>query len=122
MFFGTPHAGANGAQFQAALTNICRIFVPGNSESLRHLSPASSHLQYLSELYVPISQDFKTIFFHEAYKTPLIGGMSMMVMFKVFLYAINPAYKACRLYQQPQPLFRQLMLMPFPLTKIISAW
>jgi hypothetical protein len=43
-------------------------------------------------------------------------------MFKVFLFAINPAYKACRLYQQPQPLFRQLMLMPFPLTKIISAW
>jgi hypothetical protein len=84
MFFGTPHVGANGAEFQAALMNICRIFVSGNSELLRHLTRDSNAFQYLRELYVPISQDFKTIFFHEAYKTPLIGGMSIMVKFKWF--------------------------------------
>jgi len=81
MFFGTPHAGANGAKFQAALTKICRIFWPGSSRLLRYLTPDSNHLRDLSELYVPISQDFKTFFFHEAYRTQLISGMSIMVKF-----------------------------------------
>jgi len=81
MFFGTPHVGANGAEFQAALTNICHIFVSGTNRLLRDLTPDSNHLRYLSELYVPISQDFKTFFFHEAYQTQLISGMSIMVKF-----------------------------------------
>jgi hypothetical protein len=79
MFFGTPHAGATGADFQAFLTSICRIVVPGTNRILRHLRRDSEHLQHLSELYLPISLDFKTIFFYEEYETPLIGGMSMMV-------------------------------------------
>jgi hypothetical protein len=81
VFFGTPHIGANGAEFQAALTNICRIFVSGNNKLLGHLTQDSDRLQFLSELYLPISQDFKTIFFYEEYKTPLTGGMSIMVNF-----------------------------------------
>ena len=84
MFFGTPHTGANGAEFQAALTNICRIFVSGNSKLLQTLTRDSDHLRLLSELYLPISQDFKTVFFYEEYKTPLIGGMSMMVKFLLY--------------------------------------
>jgi len=84
MFFGTPHIGASGAEFQAALTNICRVFVSGSSKLLRTLVQDSDHLRLLNELYLPISQDFKTVFFYEEYKTPLIGGMSKMVNF--FLY------------------------------------
>ena len=71
--------GTNGAEFQAALTNICRIFVSGNSKLLWTLTRDSDHLRLLSELYLPISQDFKTVLFYEEYKTPLIGGLSMMV-------------------------------------------
>jgi hypothetical protein len=78
MFFGTPHMGTNGAEFQAALTNICRIFVSGNSKLLWTLTRDSDHLKLL---YLPISQDFKTVFFYEEYKTPLIGGVSMMVKY-----------------------------------------
>ena len=63
--------GANGAEFQAALTNICHIFVSGNSKLLQTLTRDSDHLRLLSELYLPISQDFKTVFFYEEYKTPL---------------------------------------------------
>jgi len=81
MFFGTPHMGANGAEFQAALTNICRIFVSGNSKLPQTLTRDSDHLRLLNELYPPISQDFKTVFFYEEYKTPLIGGMSLLVKF-----------------------------------------
>jgi len=84
IFFGTPHAGANGAEFQAALTSIFRIFVPGNSNLLQTLSRDSDQLRFLSQLYLPISQDFKTVCFYEEYKTPLVGGMSMMVKFKLF--------------------------------------
>jgi hypothetical protein len=84
IFFGTPHAGANGAEFQAALTSIFRIFVPGNSNLLRTLSRDSDELRFLRELYLPISQDFKAVCFYEEYKTPLIGGMSMMVKFELY--------------------------------------
>jgi len=41
-------------------------------------------MRLLSELYLPISQDFKTVFFYEEYKTPLIGGMSRMVKFLLY--------------------------------------
>ena len=78
--------GANGAEFQAALTNICRTFVSGNSRLLWTLTRDSDHLRLLSELYLPISQDFKTVFFYEEYKTPLIGGMSMMVKYLFILF------------------------------------
>ena len=84
MFFGTPHTGANGAEFQAALTNICCTFASGNSKLLQILTRDSDHLRLLSELYLPISQDFKTVFFYEEYKTPLIGGMSRMVKFLLY--------------------------------------
>jgi hypothetical protein len=84
MFFGTPHMGANGAEFQAVLTNICRIFVSGSSRLLMTLTRDSDHLRLLSELYLPISQDFKTVFFYEEYKTPLLGGMSMMVKYMLY--------------------------------------
>ena len=76
--------GANGAEFQAALTNICHIFVFGNSKLLRTLTRDSDHLRLISELYLPISQDFKTVFFYEEYKTPLIGGISMMVKYLLY--------------------------------------
>jgi hypothetical protein len=83
VFFGTPHGGANGAEFQGALMNICRIFVSSNNKLLRTVAQDSDHLRLLSELYLPITQDFKTVFFYEEYKTPLVGGISMMVMLKL---------------------------------------
>ena len=81
MFFGTPHMGINGVEFQAALTNICRIFVSGNSKLLRTLTRDSDQLRILSDLYTPIARDIKTVIFYEEYETPLVGKMSMMVKF-----------------------------------------
>jgi hypothetical protein len=78
--------GANGAEFQAALTNICSIFVSGNNKLLQTLTRDSDHLRLLSELYLPISRDFKTVFFYEEYKTPLIGGISKMVKFPLYCH------------------------------------
>jgi hypothetical protein len=100
MFFGTPHMGANGAEFQASITKICRIFVSGNSKLLRTLTQGSDHLRLLSELYLPISQDFKTIFFYEEYKTPLIGGMSMMVKFLFYCILLHLLTNVTRLCLQ----------------------
>jgi hypothetical protein len=85
VFFGTPHAGANGAEFQAVLNNIARIFVPGNSKILQLLKRDSDYLRYLTELYSPISSHFKTIFFYEEFKTPLFKGASVMVKCTYFL-------------------------------------
>jgi len=79
MFFGTPHAGATGAEFRAILNNIGHIFIPGNSRILWLLSRDSDHLRYLTELYSPISSHFKTVFFFEEYGTPLLKGGSVMV-------------------------------------------
>ena len=78
--------GANGAEFQVVLTNICRTAVSGNTKLLMTLTRDSDHLRLLSELYLPISQDFKTVFLYEEYKTPLIGGMSMMVKYLFILF------------------------------------
>jgi hypothetical protein len=47
-------------------------------------------LRFLSELYLPISQDFKTIFIYEEYKTPLVGGMSILVNFKMYCHLHVP--------------------------------
>ena len=114
--------GTNGAEFQAALTNICRIFVSGNSKLLWTLTRDSDHLRLLSELYLPISQNFKTVFFYEEYKTPLVGGMSMMV--KYLLYCdVAFVDSATRLYLRPWLLFVVLsMLMPFHFTNTTLTW
>jgi len=80
VFFGTPHAGANGAEFQAVLNNIVRIFVPGNSKILQLLKRDSDYLRYLTELYSPISSHFKTVFFWEEFNTPLVKGASIMIV------------------------------------------
>jgi hypothetical protein len=79
MFFGTPHAGANGVKFQTLLNNIGSIFVPVNSQILRLLNRDSDHLHYLNTLYSAVNLDFKTVFFFEEYKTPLFKGASIMV-------------------------------------------
>jgi len=80
MFFGTPHAGANGVEFQTLLNNIGQIFVPGNSRILRLLNRDSDHLCYLTTLYSAINSDFKTICFFEEYNTPLFMGASVMIV------------------------------------------
>jgi hypothetical protein len=120
LFFGTPHVGANGAEFQAALTNICHIFVSGNSKLLRHMTGDSDHLQLLSDLYLLISQSFKTIYFYEEYKTPLIGGMAIMVRLKGYCSIVMFVESYDRLCQRPRLLFPVLLeLMPFHSTSII---
>ena len=80
--------GANSAEFQAVLENIWRIFVSSNDKLLRPLTRDSDHLRLLSELYLPISQDFKTVFFYEECKTSLNGGMSKMVKFLLLYFYI----------------------------------
>jgi hypothetical protein len=93
MFFGTPHAGANGVEFQTLLNNIGQIFVPGNSRILRLLNRDSDHLCYLTTLYSAINSDFKTICFFEEYNTPLFMGASVMVGCFWLLHASSSQYQ-----------------------------
>lgn len=89
IFFGTPHAGVKGVDFQAFLTNVGRLFVPGTSRILQLLRRDSDYLRIMSEAYLPISTDFKTVFFFEEFATPLVLGASVMVM---WLYFSDPSY------------------------------
>lgn len=76
--FGTPHGGANGAAMQVALMNVARVALSVNAQILNNLKSGSEHLWQLNRDYLPIIQDFKSIFFYEAKKTS-IGLRSIMV-------------------------------------------
>ena len=123
VFFGTPHAGANGAEFQAVLNNIARIFVPGNSKILQLLKRDSDYLRYLTELYSSISSHFKTVFFYEEFNTPLFKGASIMVnRFASYNYT-EFITLICRLFQRHLRLFwEQPTVLPLHCTSTILTW
>jgi hypothetical protein len=79
LFFGTPHMGANDVDITLWLVGIYSVFMNTNKEILKHLSRNSEHLTDLAQNYLPISADFHTIFFWEAYPTKLMAGNSMVV-------------------------------------------
>ena len=59
--------------------NIASMFVNTNKGILEHLAKNSEWLEYQQALFLPISNQFETVYFYETYPTPLPGGGSLLV-------------------------------------------
>ena len=79
LFMGTPHQGSEGVTWGILARNLASIFANTNREILEHLAKNSEWLEYQQALFLPISNEFETIYFYEAYPTPLPGGGSLLV-------------------------------------------
>ncbi|KAF8857512.1 hypothetical protein BDZ45DRAFT_652705 [Acephala macrosclerotiorum] len=81
-FMGTPHSGGNevGVNLGLIAVNIASVFVQTNDKVLNHLKEQSEWLSQQKTQYAPISTDFVTKFGWEVYPTPVLGGMSSMVV------------------------------------------
>ena len=60
-------------------TNLASVFAKTNNEILKHLAKNSEWLEQQQSLFLPISNQFETIYFYEMYPTPLPGGGSLLV-------------------------------------------
>ena len=76
---GTPHQGGEGTTWGIVSRNLASIFVNTNQGILEHLTRNSEWLEYQQKLFLPISNQFETIYFYEKYPTPLPGGGSLLV-------------------------------------------
>lgn len=72
MFFGTPHTGADGADFQRALTNAMNLFVQASSTKLRNLERDSEYLRDLSTSYLPTSPRLQHSVFLRGVRYPFV--------------------------------------------------
>ena len=79
LFMGTPHQGGEGVTWGILARNLASIFVNTNKEILEHLARNSEWLEYQQALFLPISNQFETIYFYETYPTPLPGGGALLV-------------------------------------------
>ena len=82
---GTPHQGGEGVTWGILAMNIASIFAKTNKEILKHLAKNSEWLESQQALFLPISNQFETIYFYETYPTPLPGGGSLLVCFSQIL-------------------------------------
>ena len=76
---GTPHQGGEGVTLGKLATRLASIFTNTNEEILKHLEKNSEWLENQQTLFLPISNQFETIYFYETYPTPLPGGGSVLV-------------------------------------------
>ena len=79
LFMGTPHQGAEGVTWGMLARNLASIFTNTNGQILEHLAKNSEWLEYQQTLFLPISNQFETVYFYETYPTPLPGGGSLLV-------------------------------------------
>jgi hypothetical protein len=79
LFMGTPHSGGQGARLGELAVNIASIWLNTNSQLLKHLQTNSEWLDQTQMRYLPISGEFNTKFFYEAYATPTVGGNELLV-------------------------------------------
>ena len=79
LFMGTPHQGGEGVSWGILARNLASVFANTNREILEHLAKNSEWLEYQQALFLPISNQFETIYFYETYPTPLPGGGSLLV-------------------------------------------
>ncbi|KAG8818980.1 hypothetical protein FRC17_010639 [Serendipita sp. 399] len=75
LFFGTPHSGANGVQLVEWMCRLLSIYRSTSNKVLKDLKKDSSALEELQANYLPASEGIDTIFFYEAYETPIVGGI-----------------------------------------------
>ena len=76
---GTPHQGSEGVTWGILARNLVSIFTNTNKEILGHLAKNSEWLEYQQALFLPISDQFETIYLYETYPTPLLGGGALLV-------------------------------------------
>ena len=76
---GTPHQGGEGVTWCILARNLVSIFANTNNEVLEHLAKNSEWLEYQQALFLPISNQFETVYFYETYPTPLPGGGALHV-------------------------------------------
>ncbi|OCK78308.1 TPR-like protein [Lepidopterella palustris CBS 459.81] len=74
---GTPHLGVSSAEIGENLVKVASVFIPANSKLLEHLRRDSEFLREQLLQYGPISTDFETVYFYEAYATK-VGGVSRL--------------------------------------------
>ena len=79
LFMGTPHQGSSGVTWGILAKNLASIFTNTNNEILEHLEMNSEWLEHQQTLFLPISNQFDTIYFYETYPTPLPGGGALHV-------------------------------------------
>ena len=79
LFMGTPHQGAEGVTWGMMARNLASIFTNTNGQILEHLAKNSEWLEYQQRLFLPISNQFETVYFYETCPTPLPGGGSLLV-------------------------------------------
>jgi hypothetical protein len=124
LFFGTPHRGTNDTALGKLVLGISSIFMPTNTKIFRQLDRDSESLSQLVDEFLPISGDFRIIFFYETCATPLVGGRSTLVRGSI-LTGINFSFPDCglkRLSPMHQQLFQQRTLVRSRLGEITSLW
>ena len=89
LFMGTPHQGSEGVTWGILARNLVSIFANTNKEILGHLAKNSEWLEYQQALFLPISNQFKTIYFYETYPTPLLGGGTLVCSSEVLVPEIH---------------------------------
>ncbi|KAF8526524.1 hypothetical protein BU17DRAFT_82610 [Hysterangium stoloniferum] len=80
IFLGTPHQGTEIACTAVRMLKLSSIFSKNNRRLLQYLTTNSETLQQQQSHYIGISLDFKTKFCYEEYKTPLVGGITQLIV------------------------------------------
>ena len=80
LFMGTPHQGSEGVTWGVLARNLVSIFTNTNKEILEHLAKNSEWLEYQQALFLPISDQFKTIYLYETYPTPYLSGSGALLV------------------------------------------
>ncbi|KAG8769230.1 hypothetical protein FRC20_004639 [Serendipita sp. 405] len=80
LFFGTPHSGADVVQLADWMRRLFSVYMYTNNRIIADLKRDSSELEDIQRLYLPASGHFKTIFFHEEYVTPIVGGKPELIV------------------------------------------
>ena len=71
LFCGVPHQGGNGVTLGQICLNIVGIVTHSSTKLVDALDPASTQLRTNLESYVPISDQFHTVFIYETLPTPV---------------------------------------------------
>lgn len=80
MFLGTPHSGTNGVELVKLMNSVMSIFLETSETVLKHLKRNSEELYNIQESYISASRKIDAMFFYEAYKTPIIGGVKQLIV------------------------------------------
>ena len=98
LFLGTPHRGSYGANMHTLLLNIWSLARPTKTDIVQDLRSDSEALERQLDQYLPISTQFDTKFFYEAYPTKLAPGIELLVYF-AHIDRLKPSHVLRRSFQ-----------------------